>query len=46
VNASPEVRAENVAILTKALNDPSPFVKQIAATGLKEREEAAQSQKQ
>ncbi len=45
-NASPEVRTQNIAILTKALNDPSPFVRRVAATQLKKREEATQSQRQ
>jgi len=45
-NMPPEEVEQNVAILTKALNDPSPGVRRVAAAQLKEREEATQSQKQ
>jgi hypothetical protein len=43
---SPEDVAQKVAILTKALNDPSPGVRRVAAAQLKKREEATQSQEQ
>jgi len=45
-NMPPEEVEQNVAILTKALNDPSPGVRRVAAAQLKKREEATQSQKQ
>jgi hypothetical protein len=43
---SPEEVEQKVALLTKALNDPSPGVRRVAATWLKEREEATQGQQQ
>ncbi len=45
-NMSPEELEQTVALLTKALNDPSPGVRRVAAAGLKRREEATQGQKQ
>lgn len=43
---SPEDLEQKVAILTKALNDPSPGVRRVAAAHLKKREEATQGQEQ
>jgi hypothetical protein len=45
-NMSPEEVEQKTTILTKALKDPSPGVRRVAAARLKEREEATQSQKQ
>jgi hypothetical protein len=45
-NMSPEDLEQKVALVTKALNDPSPGVRRVAAAWLKRREEATQSQKQ
>jgi len=45
-NMSPEESEQTIALLTSALNDPSPGVRRLAAARLKGREEATQSQKQ
>ncbi len=42
---SPAEVEQKVAILTKALNDPNPIVRRLAAARLKERVEATQNQK-
>lgn len=45
-NMSPEELEQTAALLTKALNDPNPAVRRVAAAWLKGREEATRSQEQ